>query len=109
MQLLKQDLGDDPVFLREFLLVLRESLQRSKADLRLHLEQQNRDQLVAAAHKLKGTAFSINLNTLSQLAYQIEKTEDVNSQLCRQLVKQVEDYISKLLPQVEHELQSYEA
>lgn len=108
MQLLKQDLGDDPVFLREFLLVLQESLIHSKADLREHLKNQNKDLLVAAAHKLKGTAFSINLNTLSQLAYQLEKTDRIDSSLTQQLVKQLEDYINHLIPQVEQELNSYE-
>ncbi len=107
MQLLKQDLGDDPIFLREFLLVLKESLIKSRADLRSFFEKKEMDALLAAAHKLKGTAFSINLNMLSQLAYQLEKTDDIESDLTEKLIKQLEDYIDVLIPQVEKELLIY--
>ena len=108
MQALKEDLGDDPVFLREFLIVLKESLLRSKADLRHCVETANREGLSAAAHKLKGTAFSINLQTLSQLAYQLEKTEEITDSLAEKLLSDIEENIDQLLPQVEAELITFE-
>lgn len=107
MEILKQDLGDDRIFLREFLVVLHESLLQAKTDIRQHLKDSNPEALKAAAHKLKGTAFSINLDRLAQLAHQLEQLEDFKSDSVTSLVEELENSILDLLPQVEQELDNY--
>ncbi|GAB1418720.1 two-component regulator propeller domain-containing protein [Bacteroidales bacterium] len=101
---LREDLGDDPVFLREFMAVLKESLIRSKAEIRLFYEQHNKEALSAAAHKLKGTAFSVSLSSLSQLAARIEKTDDLQNPEIGNCIHQAEAHIDHLMPQIEQEL-----
>jgi HPt (histidine-containing phosphotransfer) domain-containing protein len=76
---LKADLGDDPVFLREFLVVLQESLQKSLVEVRQFIEENDLEALRAAAHKLKGTAFSIQMNSLAVTAAKLEKIHDSSS------------------------------
>ena len=107
MEMLKEDLGDDRIFLHEFLLVLQESLLQAKTDIRLHLNNNDQAALKAAAHKLKGTAFSINLESLSQLANQLEITEDIQSEELKNQVDAMAQAIDDLLPQVEIELENY--
>lgn len=107
MEMLKEDLGDDRVFLHEFLLVLKESLVQAKSDLRLQLVNADHAALKAAAHKLKGTAFSINLESLSQLAQQLEIAEDIQSEEVINQVEAITQSIDDLLPQVEQELKNY--
>ncbi|MDO8898584.1 MAG: response regulator, partial [Bacteroidales bacterium] len=79
IETLKADLGDDPVFLREFLLVLQESLQKSIVEVRQYIEENNLEALHAAAHKLKGTAFSIQMNSLAMTAAKLEKIKNTES------------------------------
>lgn len=109
MEMLKEDLGDDRIFLHEFLLVLQESLLQAKTDIRLHLNNNDQAALKAAAHKLKGTAFSINLESLSQLANQLEIAEDIQSEELKNQVDAIAQAIDDLLPQVEIELENYSA
>lgn len=108
MEGLREDLGDDPLFLREFMVVLKDSLIRSKADIRTHYAHQDMEALSASAHKLKGTAFSVSLSSLSQLAARIEKTENVMDAQVEHLIQQVEAHIDHLMPQIEQELAKLE-
>ncbi len=109
MEELRDDLGDDPLFMREFMVVLKESLIRSKADIRLCFEQKDGQALKAAAHKLKGTAFSISLSNLSQLATKIEKNPDIQNAETAAWITQVEAHIDHLMPQIEQELATFDA
>lgn len=106
-EMLKDDLGDDPVFLREFLNILKESLLTSKAQLRQHIENKDFDLLFAEAHKLKGTAYSVNLVNLSNLAHSLEKYHELDSNDVNQLLHQIDENIAQLLPQIEAELKKF--
>lgn len=107
LELLKNDLGEDPVFLKEFLLVLQENLLTSKSEIRIHFDAQNLAAYHEAIHKLKGTAFSIHLNVLAKLAVELEKIEDFSDKKVIATMIDFEKTIDDLLPQIELELKKY--
>jgi signal transduction histidine kinase/CheY-like chemotaxis protein/ligand-binding sensor domain-containing protein len=107
IETLKEDLGDDPVFLREFLVVLQESLQKSLVEVRQFIEENDLEALRAAAHKLKGTAFSIQMNSLAVTAAKLEKIHDSASPEARDSLIEIENQINNILPMVTEELKNY--
>lgn len=104
LQHMKADLGDDPVFLREFLIVLKESLETTVETMQQCIENEDTELLKETAHKLRGTAFSIKMNTLASVAFRIEQCYDCDPEMVRPLFVKIREMIEAVLRQVHDEM-----
>lgn len=104
VELLKADLGSDPTFLKEFLLVLAESLGQAQTEISEAYENGNLDKLHKHAHKLKGTALSIRLEHLAYHASETEKIDNIFSSEAQNLIQRLLSELSIAEIQVREEL-----
>lgn len=100
---MKADLGDDPVFLREFLIVLKESLESTLETMRQCIENEDIVLLTEVAHKLKGTAFSIKTNALAAVAFRLEQCTAYDLDTIQQLYEKIRIMVEDILLQVKNE------
>lgn len=105
IEILKADLGSDPNFLKEFLLVVCESLEQAKSELNQAFINHNIPQLHSHAHKLKGTALSIKMNHLATLAGQMEKFEQTETQSAQNHLTLMNNEIQTIILKVKEELE----
>jgi signal transduction histidine kinase/CheY-like chemotaxis protein len=105
---LENTLGDDPVFLHEFMKILRESLQKSVSVLENFLEDNNLSLLREEAHKLRGTALSIQFDRMADLALRLEKIDKQENTEINNLVIELIQLIKLLLLQSEEVIDELE-
>lgn len=105
VELLKADLGTDPVFLKEFLLVLHESLEQTNEELNEAYQNNDREKLRSLAHKLKGTALTIKMDGLASLASQLEKVEQAGSEKAERLFAMMSAELQLISLQVRQEME----
>lgn len=80
IELLKADLGNDPVFLKEFMLVLVENIEQSITELTEAFNSDTPEKIRALSHKLRGTALSIKMDHIASLASQLEKFGQIDKE-----------------------------
>jgi signal transduction histidine kinase/ligand-binding sensor domain-containing protein/response regulator RpfG family c-di-GMP phosphodiesterase len=107
LELLRSELGNDPLFLKEFLLVLAENLEDTRSKFLEAIEKNDLDRMRSLAHKLKGTALSIRMNQLALQASEAEKIANLATADAQNLIqgmlhelenvgRQVHDELSKM-------------
>ncbi|MBK9291481.1 MAG: response regulator [Bacteroidetes bacterium] len=104
IEMLKNDLGQDENFLKEFLSVLAENLQESALSIRAAIDENNPAQFRSLVHKLKGTALSVRLEHLATLAGSAEKTEDITTPQGKKLAETLVAELEAAKTQVSEEL-----
>ena len=94
---LKSILGNDPLFLQEFMNILHENLISISANFDKYLVEKNLVALRDESHKLRGTALSIQLEHLANLAYDLEKVQSIEEKNTTSLVHEIQKHIKTLL------------
>jgi signal transduction histidine kinase/CheY-like chemotaxis protein/sugar lactone lactonase YvrE len=94
---LKNTLGDDPEFLHEFMKILYESLQKTVSVLEKFQKDNNLNLLREEAHKLRGTALSIQFERMADLALKLEKIDRHDNPEINALVNELIQLIKQLL------------
>jgi CheY-like chemotaxis protein len=89
LEVLKSYVGDDEMIIVEVLMLTKQELQKSLSSIRLLENQNNIPQIKESGHKLVGTAVGVGLETLADLARQLEHLELDDADAVPDLVKKL--------------------
>jgi len=98
VRVLKEQVGDDPVFISEFLHNFRGTALKIGAEIEAAISVGHAHETIAAAHKLKSSARSVGALRLGELCEQIEQAEKADDK----------EMLAALLPRFKEELAAVE-
>ena len=97
---------DEKVVLQAFLALLQKELPRSRAEIESRFAEKDLNGIVAAAHKVKGTALSAGLDELTRIATRLNKLTAFDEAVIGSLITELVNEINIILPFVADKLKA---
>lgn len=97
---LLDNMGNDNETVNELMLMMQEQLQTLPLELYANIKKEDRKAIKLIAHQLKGSAYSMSLNALGNLALQIEAGYELPINELLDLELKLKQEISYLLENV---------
>ena len=108
LEYLNEAYGDDLEYAKEMFVVFLSIIDEAMDALCQVVENQETEKIKQQAHKIKPTFTMIGLSSITQAMSQIEKAAlEGDHQKTKSLYLQVSNYLKKMLPQVEAQMQQF--